>query len=233
MTKAKGDEDTKHCGHCNKDLPIAEFYRNTARSDGLSGYCAKCQTAVNQEASKRLRDTVLAFLGGRCTNPDCRVPGGMDDPRALQVDHVNGGGTADRLVVGAGDVFLRAVLKAEPGKYQLLCANCNTIRRIEERQHIGARVYVREAPTKRTLLRQDPEWQKAHGELTRSYWAANPEQLAERNLKIKASRNGKGRKLTDADRAEVARLHSEGATQTALALQYGVSQALISKVVHA
>ena len=36
---------------------------------------------------------------------------------------------------------------ANPDSYQLLCANCNVIKRVELAEHIGVRVYERVVPT--------------------------------------------------------------------------------------
>lgn len=62
----------------------------------------------------KLRLKVLTHLGGKCS--EC----GFDDVRALQVDHVNGGGSKDR-----------ALFAGREGneKYQILCANCNWIKK--------------------------------------------------------------------------------------------------------
>jgi hypothetical protein len=75
-----------------------------------------------------LRATVIQRLGGKCAN----CP--FNDPRALHVDHVCHGGTAERRECTNRVRFLRRVLDAPPGKYQLLCANCNEIKEYERRQ---------------------------------------------------------------------------------------------------
>jgi len=58
------------------------------------------------------------------------------DKRTFQVDHVNGGGTQDRLLL-YGDKFYKAVLQDITGKYQLLCANCNQIKRWENKHEFS------------------------------------------------------------------------------------------------
>jgi len=70
------------------------------------------------------RDAVLEAYGGCCAR--C----GHDDPLTLQIDHIHGGGMADRAQYGGPTAvkFYQAVLDdrllPEP-KYQLLCSNCN------------------------------------------------------------------------------------------------------------
>lgn len=69
---------------------------------------------------------MLLLLGGVC------VRCGFDDPRALQIDHVNGNGCKTPF----NNYNLAAkMIRALPGSYQLLCANCNWIKRAERNEH--------------------------------------------------------------------------------------------------
>ncbi len=74
-----------------------------------------------------LKMRVQRSLGGIC----CRC--GFSDSRALQIDHVDGEGSEDRRGIYRGK-FLNKVLAASTG-YQLLCANCNWIKRFENEEH--------------------------------------------------------------------------------------------------
>lgn len=72
---------------------------------------------------------------GRC----CRRCG-FSDPRALQIDHINGGGTKEHNEKKSSFGFMRKVLLDEPNKeFQLLCANCNQIKRYENGEGVGKR----------------------------------------------------------------------------------------------
>ncbi len=76
--------------------------------------------------AKRLK--IQELLGGRC------VQCGFADHRALQVDHVNGDGYSDRQRTRSGYGLYHAVLAdlaIGGGRYRLLCANCNWIKRWE------------------------------------------------------------------------------------------------------
>jgi hypothetical protein len=75
------------------------------------------------EYRTKWRDKVLNHLGNKCKK--C----GYSDKRALQIDHINGGGYEDRkdLIVG----FYKKVIEDKSNKYQLLCANCNWIKKNE------------------------------------------------------------------------------------------------------
>lgn len=91
------------------------------------------------------RGELLALLGNKCR---C----GFSDPRALQIDHVNGGGSRERVRFSSG--FYRRVLrlvKSGSAEYQLLCANCNSIKRYEHGE-LNVRKYPDEPePTKKPL----------------------------------------------------------------------------------
>ena len=81
-----------------------------------------------------LKDCVHKRLGGKCLR--C----GFKDSRALQIDHINGGGYAERKKI-AGTMatwymhVLRELDAGKKNKYQLLCANCNWIKRFENGEH--------------------------------------------------------------------------------------------------
>lgn len=60
---------------------------------------------------------------------------GFADVRALQIDHVLGGGVREiRSGIGYHTYYLRVIesVALREGKYQLLCANCNWIKRAEQ-----------------------------------------------------------------------------------------------------
>jgi len=75
------------------------------------------------------RAEVLEALGNQC------VVCGITDPRVLQIDHVNGGGTQEHRKIKSRTIFLRKVLDDQEGLYQLLCANCNWIKRFENNEN--------------------------------------------------------------------------------------------------
>ena len=142
--------ETKRCPRCKNDLPIQDYYKNTGRRDGLSVYCARCGVAAGRESYLKLRHAAIQHLGGKC-----RACGYSQDERALQIDHVNGDGRAQRKELSNRQI-LRAAL-ADAGRcFQLLCANCNQIKRFDEEEH-GDRVYDRVIPTER-IDRPNERW---------------------------------------------------------------------------
>lgn len=72
-----------------------------------------------------LRDRALTKLGNKCKH--C----GFTDKRALQIDHIKSDGKLDRLNGITGPRLHNAVLRDDGSRYQLLCANCNWIKREE------------------------------------------------------------------------------------------------------
>lgn len=73
--------------------------------------------------AQRLRVAAVNKLGGCCAH--C----GITDLRVLQIDHVYGGGTAERKIMSSRWNHLAKVLDDTDNRYQLLCANCNWIKR--------------------------------------------------------------------------------------------------------
>ena len=112
-----------------------EFYKHkyiVARKSGQ--YDDMSEQAIN--AYHSLRNRVIIFLGGRCANPNCKWVNddgtfGCVLKDCLQIDHVNGGGRKEK---EKGANLLRKVLKDSMGLYQLLCANCNWIKRVKNNE---------------------------------------------------------------------------------------------------
>jgi hypothetical protein len=90
-----------------------------------------------KQTRKMWREKAVSRLGGKCANPGCgwiNSDGshGCSDPRCLQIDHVNGGGSKEQKACLA---YYRKVFLDETGMYQLLCANCNWIKRFVNKEH--------------------------------------------------------------------------------------------------
>lgn len=81
------------------------------------------------------RNEILDFLGRRCAK--C----GFDqNVLALQIDHINGDGYVERAAVhGDGQRYYNNILKNLKidgcDKYQILCANCNIIKKYENNEN--------------------------------------------------------------------------------------------------
>jgi hypothetical protein len=73
-----------------------------------------------------LKQKAFESLGNKC----CKC--GFTDHRALQIDHINGGGNKEISSIKTHGVYKKVIVN--PEKYQLLCANCNWIKRYEDRE---------------------------------------------------------------------------------------------------
>lgn len=189
-------EDTKWCPRCEANVSISEFYVNQARSDGLSGMCITHQRAAEIERGRALRTELLTLLGNRCAIEGC--PNG--DPRGWCVDHVNGGGKVER--DGGLNTTHRAFLekvRSNPNEYQILCAYHNQIKKVEDHEHTGRRVYERQTAAEKKVgigrgnapgtqaafaaFTSDSERQRR---VSKEGWAnATPEQRQERVEKLR------------------------------------------------
>jgi hypothetical protein len=78
---------------------------------------------------RRKRELIIWLLGSKCRS--CS----FIDKRALQIDHVYGGGNQVGRQQGASyyKEILESIERGE-NKYQLLCANCNWIKRVEQKE---------------------------------------------------------------------------------------------------
>lgn len=75
-----------------------------------------------------IRLEIVQLLGGVCKK--C----GFSDARALQIDHIQGGGNAERRDCPRYPFLNKVLASIANGEnlYQLLCANCNWIKRMED-----------------------------------------------------------------------------------------------------
>lgn len=72
-----------------------------------------------------------------CQNPKCLVPSGCRDMRCLSMDHINGGGTrhVDEIKKhGTSTLYAWLIKNNYPKGYQVLCMNCQFIKRIENKE---------------------------------------------------------------------------------------------------
>jgi hypothetical protein len=146
---------TKTCKACLIEKDVEGFY--TTGNAIRRSICKPCQRAYNIERHKKvtdvqrhrdrqstnnyrtkLREKAIQVLGGKCA----RCP--VDDFRCLQIDHVNGGGTKERSRIGPLAIY-RKIIRGASG-YQLLCANCNWIKRFDEKEFVQCKPLISLSP---------------------------------------------------------------------------------------
>lgn len=77
------------------------------------------------------RTRLIQLLGNSCIN--C----GFNDIRALQIDHINGGGNQESEMMGPYSMYtfyLNNIIFAHQ-RLQVLCANCNWIKKSINKEH--------------------------------------------------------------------------------------------------
>ena len=84
--------------------------------------------AYRRNRGFELKEAVYTLYGKRCAR--C----GIADIRVLQIDHVFGGGSKEKRAIGHNQHSFYSLILKHPERYQLLCANCNWIKRIEEKE---------------------------------------------------------------------------------------------------
>lgn len=141
----------RRCRHCDASIahrnPRARYCGYECKRDHnpptpLNEAQRKRLTYTQRVWARRWREEAIRVLGGCCAR--CA----FSDPRALQFDHVNGDGYLDvrpsdaaggrqRKSQALGTYYKRIAEQREPGRFQLLCANCNWIKRAENEEHLA------------------------------------------------------------------------------------------------
>lgn len=103
--------------HSDKGRVAQARYRNSE----------KCRIG-NRRRLEKVIDQIFSIIEAKC------VICGYLDRRALQIDHINGDGTEERRHRSGYSYYLYILRHIHEGRYQILCANCNQIRRVENRK---------------------------------------------------------------------------------------------------
>jgi len=123
-----------NCEHKERKRELTNKWREEHRGEYL-----KSNLKSVEKRQKRIRQEIFILLGNKCTNPNCPIPSEKLDPRGLQIDHVNGGGTKMRKKLGISNCYFRILKEIKAGSldYQLLCAYCNFIKRLDTKRERG------------------------------------------------------------------------------------------------
>ncbi len=146
----RNDLGEKQCRKCLLWRHTDDFAFKTVPADKLNYYCRACKKDVDRlnyekngepvrvrsrspqalvkqrEERARLRELIFSKLGdcARC---------GFSDKRALQIDHVHSDGFLHRKYGSGGTMkYMKEVLSDTLGRFQILCCNCNWIKRSED-----------------------------------------------------------------------------------------------------
>lgn len=124
--KTRSNPLEKECPHCKTSKVLSLFHKKTESIEGLSYLCKECHNKRNRCTTNARRQAyrlqIFDKLGHQCKH--C----GFADKRALQIDHVFGGSKHGKLD-GIDIALYKKVLADTTGRFQILCANCNWIKR--------------------------------------------------------------------------------------------------------
>lgn len=117
--------------HYKRRKATVERWRSEQDPDRIRKY----QRDSRRKRHAEERERALEKLGRECQA--C----GFDDLRALQFDHVNGGGGKERSMLDRIKMF-KAVADGTRTDIQLLCANCHAIKTYEDAHRSPASIGV-------------------------------------------------------------------------------------------
>ena len=90
--------------------------------------------AQSRKAKIKEKLSLFEMYGCKC------VMCGFDDMRALSLDHKNDNGNIERKELGIRDTYRRAKAEYRPEEYQILCMNCQFIKRSVASNHIDLNI---------------------------------------------------------------------------------------------
>lgn len=140
----------KYCPRCKQTKLGEEFCKSLKSKDGLASYCKTCKSDYKRKcrqektgfyATERLRYKLRVLSHYSQGNPRC-CKCGYSDARALSIDHVNSDGAVHRRELKeeniVGHQFYRWIIRNHfPDNLQVLCMNCQFIKRIENNEFGG------------------------------------------------------------------------------------------------
>ena len=101
-----------------------------SKRENMRRYRAESPEKYNAQsvaAKKRERERLYEMYGHVCAM--CW----FEDKRALTLDHKNNNGNEERAELGERGVYRKAKAAHRPDEYQILCMNCQFIKRTEDR----------------------------------------------------------------------------------------------------
>lgn len=122
--------ELKECNKCLVVKPLLEFGKHSQIKSGRHPTCKQCRSGSERERYEAIRIQAINILGGRCVVCD------FSDIRALQIDHVNGGGCKHRQEESYNSI-LKRIINGDTDDFQILCANHNWIKRAENDENRG------------------------------------------------------------------------------------------------
>lgn len=133
----------KDCAVCGKPIPPKPGrVPGPRKTKFCSIICKKKNKAMLEERRRpgrnahvrsaylELKISVYSKLGNVCKCGENRMA-------CLSIDHVFGNGAEDRRTTKGSFARLRKILSDNTGAYQILCMNCQWIKRVENKEHLS------------------------------------------------------------------------------------------------
>jgi len=114
---------TKICSRCCYKKSINKFHKDKRCKDGYTNQCKQCHKECVTEEVRSLRYKIINhYSKGKVKCACC----GEFHIEFLVIDHIKGGGRAQRKELGGTRNFYKWVIKNNyPRGFQILCHNCN------------------------------------------------------------------------------------------------------------
>lgn len=111
---------------------MKSYYKSRYKEESYSNKIKNTRIRILSEQ----KSFIFTNLGHVC----CKC--GFSDKRALQIDHINGDGYTSKIINKTGSMCRRTnyyevieSIKKNENRFQILCANCNWIKRVENEEH--------------------------------------------------------------------------------------------------
>jgi hypothetical protein len=117
------DPHKSYCKDCRREKHRNKPKRSSDKEKLIQG--RRIQRGYYRKTRKKLKEQIFIKLGDKCAI--C----GFADPRALHIDHINNDGSKERRKFST-ITYYRRVLADNGKRYQILCANCNWIKKSEQ-----------------------------------------------------------------------------------------------------
>lgn len=122
----------KKCSRCNKLLPatLDYFYKTIKHSLGLSSICKNCFKIINYDKWEKLKRIVIGYY----SNDTFKCSGcGCDIYDVLTIDHINNNAYWRKTnEISGRDFYIKIIKNRFPDDYQVLCWNCQHLKRIKK-----------------------------------------------------------------------------------------------------
>jgi len=138
--------DRKHVLARARSARYDEAHRSERNAAARRNNARPERVAARRRHGQKLKlEVVHAYSPGhrcQCEEVACWHEGACPvvDLRALSVDHKNGGGRKETAITGGGVHLYRSlILRGFPPGYQILCLNCQFVKRDVRREYSGVR----------------------------------------------------------------------------------------------